>query len=71
LDDIHKNTLFAIIKAKPLDEVNYQKVKSKILTLNTEGSKLVAFDADLRLARKKEDWNAFAKLAVENIDVLL
>lgn len=69
LDDIHKNTLFAIIKAKPLDEKFYQEVKTKILAINTEGSKLVVFDADLRLARKKEDWNAFAKLAVENIDV--
>jgi thioredoxin-related protein len=68
LDDIHKNTLFAIVKAKPLDEKYYQEVKSKILALNTEGSILVAFDADLRLARKKEDWNTFAKLAVENID---
>jgi thioredoxin-related protein len=69
LDDIHKNTLFAIVKAKPLDEKYYQEVKSKILALNTEGSNLVAFDADLRLARKKEDWNTFAKLAVENIDI--
>lgn len=68
LDDIHRNTLFAIIKAKPLDEKYYQEVKSKILTINTVGSKLVAFDADLRLARKKEDWATFAKLAVENID---
>jgi thioredoxin-related protein len=69
LDDIHRNTLFAIIKTKPLDEKYYQEVRSKILALNTEGSKLVAFDADLRLARKKEDWNTFAKLAVENIDI--
>jgi thioredoxin-related protein len=69
LDDIHRNTLFAIIKAKPLDEKYYQQVKSKILTINTEGNKLVAFDADLRLARKKEDWSSFAKLAVENIDI--
>jgi hypothetical protein len=69
MDDIHRNTLYAIIKAKPLDEINYGKVKSKILALNTEGSKLVAFDADLRLARKKEDWATFAKLAVENIDL--
>jgi hypothetical protein len=69
LDDIHRNTLFAIIKTKPLDEKYYQEVRSKILALNTEGSKLVAFDADLRLARKKEDWNTFAMLAVENIDI--
>jgi thioredoxin-related protein len=69
LDDIHRNTLFAIIKTKPLDEKYYQEVKSKVLSSNTDGSNLVAFDADLRLARKKEDWNTFAKLAVENIDI--
>jgi thioredoxin-related protein len=68
LDDIHRNSLFSIVKTKPLDEKYYQDIKSKILSIKTEGSNLVVFDADLRLARKKEDWNTFAKLAVENID---
>lgn len=69
LDDIHRNTLFGIIKTKPLDEKHYQEMKSKILSFNTDGSNLVVFDADLRLARKKEDWVIFAKLAEENIDI--
>lgn len=69
VDDIHRNTLYNIIKTKPLDEKLYSETKERILALKLEGTALVVFEADLRFARKKEDWKSFAKLAVENVDV--
>lgn len=68
LDHVNKNTLFGIIRAKPFDEKAYNDTKAKISAMNLVNTNRVFFESDLRLAQKNNDWAAYAKLAVENVD---
>jgi len=69
INDVHRSALFSVIKTKPLNEEVYNAKKEQILSLNIEGTNLVVFEADLRLARKKEDWKTFSAIAIQNVDV--
>ncbi len=68
IDEVAQSTLFSIIRTKPFDEKKYNDTKSKIESFNTPNTKLVFFEADMRLAEKTQDWNTYAKLAVANVD---
>lgn len=68
IDNVTKNTLLTIIRAKPFDEKAYNDTKAKISAMNLANTKRVFFEADLRLAQKNNDWATYAKLAVGNVD---
>lgn len=70
IDAVNQNQLMSIVKAKPFDEKKYSDTKSKIELLNTPNTKLIFFETDLKLAQINQDWNAYTKLAVENVDQL-
>ncbi|MES2514237.1 MAG: hypothetical protein V4580_08825, partial [Bacteroidota bacterium] len=60
--------LFSIIKTKPFDQKLYDDTKAKIALLNTPNTKLIFFEADLKLAERTQNWSEYAKLAVANVD---
>jgi tetratricopeptide (TPR) repeat protein len=68
IDNVNKNTLLTIIRAKPFDEKAYNDTKAKITAMNLANTNRVFFESDLRLAQKNSDWNTYAKLAVGNVD---
>ena len=68
IDAVNQNQLMSIIKAKPFDEKKYIDTKAKIQLLNTPNTNMIFFETDLKLAQLNQDWNAYAKLAVANVD---
>ncbi|MBI3518320.1 MAG: thioredoxin family protein [Bacteroidetes bacterium] len=68
IDEVSQSTLFSIIKAKPFDEKKYNETKTKIESFGTPNTKLVFFEADMKLAEKTQNWPAYAKLATANVD---
>jgi len=67
IDDVNYSTLINIIREKQFDEAKYKATKDKIVASNMANTKRVVFEADLKLAQKNKDWNAYAKLAVANV----
>ncbi|MES2762355.1 MAG: thioredoxin domain-containing protein [Bacteroidota bacterium] len=69
IDAVNQSHLFSIIKTKPFDEKLYNDTKAKIEALNTPNTKLIFFEADLKLAERTQNWSNYAKLAVANVDL--
>ncbi len=68
IDNVCRASLYEAMKGKTIDEAKYNATKANVAALNTANGKQVLLDADMRLAQKKNDWAAYSKLAVENVD---
>lgn len=68
IDAVHQNQLMTIIRSKPFNEKKYTETKKNIELLNSPNTKLIFFESDLSLAQVNQDWNAYTKLAVANVD---
>lgn len=69
INNITRSALKSVVKSTPFNELKYKEAKDKITTLNLSSTKLVFFESDLSLSQKKSDWDLYAKLAVENVDL--
>jgi thiol-disulfide isomerase/thioredoxin len=68
IDAVNQTHLFSIIKSKPFDEKKYNETKAKIELLNTPNTKLIIFEADMKLAERTQNWDAYEKLALTNVN---
>ncbi len=63
-----ENALNSIIRKTSFDEKKYNETKLKIESFNLPNTKLIFVEADMSLAEKTSNWEAFVKLAVANVD---
>ncbi len=68
IDNIHSQTLIAIIKEKPFNEKKYSITKNKIKETNIGNTTQLIFESDLKLAQKNKNWKTYADLAIANVD---
>jgi thioredoxin-related protein len=69
IENVLKSSLNAVIRTKPFDEKKYNDTKANITSLNQANTKLIFFEADMNLAKKKADWAGFSKIASDNVDL--
>lgn len=68
IDGVSESALSAIIKTTPFDSKKYNDTKTKIETFHTPNTKLIFVEADMKLAEHDNNWDAYAKLALANVD---
>ena len=68
IDEVSESALSAIIKTTPFDSKKYNDTKAKIETFHTPNTKLIFVEADMKLAEHDNNWDAYAKLALANVD---
>jgi thiol-disulfide isomerase/thioredoxin len=66
IESVFRSTLNEDIKQK--DEAKYNGDVAAITALKTPNGDKIITDAEMRKAKKKNDWDAYTKLAVVNVD---
>lgn len=62
------SSLNTIIRAKTFDEEAYNEAKKKIKAMKLPYEDKIFFDADIKLAKKNNDWKTYAYLAVTGVN---
>ncbi|MGZ3885506.1 MAG: thioredoxin domain-containing protein [Bacteroidia bacterium] len=66
IDDVARTETWNAVKTG--DDAKLKETEAKIESLHLPNGKEILLEADLSMAKQKKDWDAYSRLAVENVD---